>query len=999
MNAIVWRLVWKEYRLQRAFWLAVLGIIVLGQLLGLLIEHDGDRAAYLFTFGPVLTALFAAGIGATLFAAERETGTFDFQRVLPAVPWAVYAAKVAVAVAAIVAMLAAARVSAWGVAVFGQFVFDAVFERSWSEAMIWGVWGVGAIEGLAWGTFFSLLGRRTLVTAVLAIFAASAGAHTLAELSGVTPPWSQEAYLAAVPFRLALAALVVAATLPLAGRWFRDRQTTSAAPLWWGEATARPDARRLTADHPPPRLRRLLWQHWRQLRGMALLYGLLAVAATALWGLQMRMAIEWRLQGYYVIHPGLPYLLAIMGVFGTLVGAAVFLADQRGNSRLFLAERGLSGGIVWLSRQVVGLGFTAAVALGLLPVVLMAAAGSSWPRQTPENVVGPQAAVLVTLLTVSSYAVGQFASMVIRSGLIAAVVSLFLTALVCAWAALAYFLSLGWWWSVLPLSAVLLAATYLRAGDWMVGRRGAARWARVLSPVVVYLLGLVVAVPLVRIAQIPAVDAGNTLAEATRVPSAEAQETARLYEVAGNHLRPFRDRDPSGEAIGAGWDPWEGLAPRSGPLVDAEQQWLEKNPVALELALEAAMRHEFRHFDPRYPEDASLRLRRQFSRLAALVTVSGRQLETEGDLAGALDRYVAAMRIANHAGGASDADRYGRVALAGWAAAAAREEPELLHTAIERLGEVRAARPSLVEPYLDQYVVRAQAIAGDEESVAAMLGHTHVYGFQLWHRLMPWERVRHRRIVDTLFRPYFLAAQSNEARLAQGHRIEEEMDPWPWEYADSAQEAFPQERLIGPWGDTLAPSLRDHWLRGGIALDSHPRALQVCLALAAYQADHGNVPDSLDALLGTYLDEFPPDPYTGRPFLYFPEGRHSAAAWLVAEPEEWHGYGGLSAYQLSPRVQVANIPHDWSSDRVARIEEGPFLWSPAGRVQFAEEELDDFVEQGPQNLRLWGFVERHRSWSSFLPHQRTVFPIHRPQDVYTWGHVFPVPLPLEAQGP
>ena len=119
MNAIVWRLVWKEYRLQRALWLAVLGIIVFGQLLGLLIADNADRATFLFHFGPALTALFAAGIGATLFAAERETGTFDFQRVLPAVPWAVYGVKVAVAVAAVVAMLAASRVSAWGVSSWG----------------------------------------------------------------------------------------------------------------------------------------------------------------------------------------------------------------------------------------------------------------------------------------------------------------------------------------------------------------------------------------------------------------------------------------------------------------------------------------------------------------------------------------------------------------------------------------------------------------------------------------------------------------------------------------------------------------------------------------------------------------------------------------------------------------------------------------------------------------------------------------------------------------
>ena len=46
------------------------------------------------------------------------------------------------------------------------------------------------------------------------------------------------------------------------------------------------------------------------------------------------------------------------------------------------------------------------------------------------------------------------------------------------------------------------------------------------------------------------------------------------------------------------------------------------------------------------------------------------------------------------------------------------------------------------------------------------------------------------------------------------------------------------------------------------------RAATLLLALEAWKAQHGRFPDTLDELVGTYLDRLPLDPYSGKPFLY-----------------------------------------------------------------------------------------------------------------------------------
>ncbi len=82
------RLIWKEYRLQRALWLAVAAISSLLMLLVYAVGagslSEAEQWHPLFGIALVFPALYALGCGAVLFAGEHEAGTYEFERALPA---------------------------------------------------------------------------------------------------------------------------------------------------------------------------------------------------------------------------------------------------------------------------------------------------------------------------------------------------------------------------------------------------------------------------------------------------------------------------------------------------------------------------------------------------------------------------------------------------------------------------------------------------------------------------------------------------------------------------------------------------------------------------------------------------------------------------------------------------------------------------------------------------------------------------------------------------
>ena len=89
-----WHLAWKEYRAVRLFWMAIIGLTVVGYFVvtSLAIEPP-VRTAWIFNLALVAPVLFALGCTAAAFSGEQEEGTFEFLRAAPVSSRQVLASK------------------------------------------------------------------------------------------------------------------------------------------------------------------------------------------------------------------------------------------------------------------------------------------------------------------------------------------------------------------------------------------------------------------------------------------------------------------------------------------------------------------------------------------------------------------------------------------------------------------------------------------------------------------------------------------------------------------------------------------------------------------------------------------------------------------------------------------------------------------------------------------------------------------------------------------
>jgi ABC-type transport system involved in multi-copper enzyme maturation permease subunit len=207
-TAIFWRFLWKEYRVMRAFWISMAGLALLAQLS--LVAFPGltrYAAGWTFSFALIFPALYAVACGATMFAAEKEDGTYEFLRSLPVTAWRLLTGKLTFAVASTVLLIAALLFT-------GDTLMHGRSVDSDTETRILGLLRLAAIEGLAWGAFFSLILRRTLQAAILAIAATSLCVHVI--VWTLAPRWSSINNLApygtVIPYRVGIAVLVSLST-------------------------------------------------------------------------------------------------------------------------------------------------------------------------------------------------------------------------------------------------------------------------------------------------------------------------------------------------------------------------------------------------------------------------------------------------------------------------------------------------------------------------------------------------------------------------------------------------------------------------------------------------------------------------------------------------------------------------------------------------------------------------------------------------------------------
>ncbi|MHC4401719.1 MAG: hypothetical protein ACYTG0_18770 [Planctomycetota bacterium] len=862
-TSVFWRLVWKEYRLQRAFWIAMAVLTVLLQLAVLaFIPPVDDRVSSLFAVALALPAFYALGSASILFATEHETGTYAFQRGLPVGPMWPLVAKSAFTVASTLAMIGvlwtlAAVLAGWE------------WPRAATHRGLWAVFGFGAVEGLAWGMLFSLVTGRPLKAAVLAAVTASVSVHFIVAGSG--PQYQLRPYLDALPDRALVVAILALWDVWLGCRWFDERTRRSGAASAAGRVGHVPGEAQAVVPAgwhvPGGSFARLLWQQLRQSAGM------LAVTA-ALVGPVVFIGASWWLRHQHLknTYPSLGgfffdvFQLAALSA-APLMGTCVFLGDQRGCGFRFLVERGVRPGWVWLSRQLVWL-IPALVVGGLTLSVFV-----PWMRDFPETDTWiERLGVSLGLVTVG-FACGQLASMFFRSGVLAGFLSLVLAGLLCVWAGLMRFLGVPWLCSVLPIPAVLFGATWLRSPHWMLERNTVKGWLRVGVSLVVPAVVVFGSVIAYRVYSIPAVDPGFSVEEYTRPAAPEARATADVYHRAMGLLVSFLEvRHSRTDLEPKGSEPGE-------PLTELERAWLAANEESLSLAMEASQRAEcdfvhLRDADPRSRlVDLRSRLIGSSSYLGDLLVVGARQRECDGDLDAAWERYRAVLWFTAHLrrrSGVSD--------LAGWIErevypclpfwAIHREQTaDRIRAVIAELEMLAEASPIPHDPVKAEYLWARRFLASERPFSETM---DKVTGCRIgWPTLaplwLPWENARARRVLD----------------LATARRIEW-LDGIERAVADDAdltraELVYDREEVeglvdISPWLRRFVYRSVEFAAAEWVHLEARRRAARVQLALAGWQIEHGRLPEKLDELVGPYLNQMPLDPFTGKPFRYFPEG-------------------------------------------------------------------------------------------------------------------------------
>ncbi|QEG33954.1 hypothetical protein [Bythopirellula goksoeyrii] len=525
-NISLWtRFAWKEYRMLRGFWLAILVLGVLEQWISTLMMIDAHQIpGWLFSSAWGAAALYAVGAAVTLFGAENEERTRGFLQLLPGRWQPMFFAKLAVAVGS--SLLLAGLLC-----VIGWIIAGGEWPTASQRILSLSVAGVAVVEATVWGLLFSLLWKQPLMAAVTAMAVASFGSQVAI---GLTPnlmdSFSAESYQSAVPIRLAICLVVFAVDVMLGSRWLEplgmkgkrrkervseDARLVAAKPLVAGVEMAEPWRRRM--------LSRLLWQSWRE--------SWKTILAAIPLGLLLTVSCFIPIALLGRSDSTAPLLILPLLILPALFGALVFRNDQKRNHRLFLATHSARPRYAWLARQIVWLASLILVLYmirfcfwRIIPVETAGQIASSlldfgfnrefrgdyynasdwlqswWRGQMKianhRMTWGTWSAVL------AAYGLGQFFSLAFKREVLAGFLAILFSVLLAAWSLVVFYWQLNPLWFVLPLAAGALTATWLRMPDWLVGNKSFRHWLLPAVSLGLPVLFISLYLPFTRLAQL-----------------------------------------------------------------------------------------------------------------------------------------------------------------------------------------------------------------------------------------------------------------------------------------------------------------------------------------------------------------------------------------------------------------------------------------------------------------------------------------------------------------
>ena len=895
-----WRLVWKEYRTQRALWLTLLiGAPVLqGSLIGLSGWLDGyqsparrpDFVVVLFAISYVMSAIYVLGCAATMFSVEHETGTFDFQRVLPANQPRVVWSKIGFGLlssSALVLILWIITVALFGPESQGRTV------SNWFSGL--GLFYLA--ELFAWSLVASLLIRHPLWSVIVAMSAHWAMNYVVLialtqtnELVNFSPFFPTRRMLES---RIAVLVMLIVADFVLGHLWFDDRLRLprwrirwrrDVAPSYYANAVLPSYAGKRQAGWS-----RLLWLSWRD--GRWLIAGFLA----------------WFGNHFYELHHLRHWdLLMLPGFLGSFVfGLIAFAPEQWGSRFRYMAERGCSPRKAWLCRQLI-----------CLPPVLLICGGMAWmhsfellgkPRYGWNDAPRTMMAHFGPLLC---YSAGQLAGMLFRSTVLAVAVGVALAAFGFMWGGGMSSWLAPLWWSVGSLPVIGLFVTWLKANDWVEVRRDrVARWRLALG------LGIPIALLLVtcatfRVVQIPIV---QLPADWDQVDDAESKlnpaekETLQLYRRAfAEQLRAAKklsaDSETRRHELQRAHPEWDNNQRHNADEKVFREQWRSEMAPVIALLAEAhsrpAVALEFLNSESRPAvEVAYLNSEPSHGGSGAAVTTlqpdawsdfpsilaqHARHHLSEGNLDEAWQTFEIERELLRRAQLRVTADsvdpiapyeEWLREAIVEWGRHPKQSRDRIL-MAIRRLETV--AQQDVSRHEIHRQLVTTLPLVEDFERwrrYAASQNRNRIeygeeFGWWIQWRMQPWERWRFERVLRR--HAYFAVTNADGLkRQLESHQ--------PLSLAESNVELgpYPHEGTLLQ-DSTLPPDMQggfqftvfSQFLRRAEAF----RATLLRLALFDFHREHDRFPKSLSELVPTYFAEVPRDPLSAGEFVYFPRG-------------------------------------------------------------------------------------------------------------------------------
>jgi hypothetical protein len=892
------RVVWKEYRMLRSFWIALVAIVVGAQAIAWFSgTATGALQADLVIMVTAIVA-YALGIGATIFAVEREEGTDTFLQPLPVESRQLFTAKVALASASVVALAGALALVTFAWKWLGLVRMPLVTTNEGADVLWARAVGVvfGTIDAFLWGLFFSLLLRRPLVAACVGAAAAIAvlpGIFLFVAILRSLPHayYVDQTTATAIGFTILLAA-VFAVDWWLGRHWLeghavqgilrRRQQRLNAAQRVAAFDTATPYLSPMTS------FRRLTWQEFRQARRLMIIFVGIGAILAFLIAVEGSIGGNWAGRATAVMPP-------TIGIVA-LMGSCVFLADQERSQFRYFAERPVSARMVWLNRQCVWLGVVIAVLAVGVPLWVHAISGTLAPLTSPVSVrnlaglpTGPAqfsgcidqlpSWAFFAMCAALAYSCGQLCSMVFRSGIVAGFAGIVLSLAVSVWIETTVELRLNWLVTVAPIPMFLLWTTWWRAPHWIGERTGWWSWARLGLSLVMPAMAIVVATATYRVFQIPWAEPGFSPVQYAAQVTPEARQTADMYLRAIDLLRATgspipltnlpsgrtRSSRPIGTYTGLGWET---------TVSEGQLEWLAQNQEPLKLILDATTRPTCvlptRSLVPTGSVES-------FWMLYYLLATDARRLVDEGDLDSALDRLLAMLRMSVHMrehhyaiqSGARCEQEILR-ALREWWNTRDGQTSERLRNALPKLETWQRTVPAITDPIQARYISTEKLLALDPNTLAdASLQYPHFESTKdeliSLSLAMPWEFARARRGLNYVTSVDMNRANSVLTAIAQ-HAPTSQLLLW------GTPPAYDNALRTTPWLTPLLEMPAQGQSQSWVECLAQYQATRICLALSAWRIEHGELPDSLQELVGEYFDVLPVDPYSGKDFVYFPIG-------------------------------------------------------------------------------------------------------------------------------